>query len=55
MTIGLGRVTHALIGAEVIHKPSGRFGTVAKVAPPDGVYVDFGGQTQYLDAEELRQ
>lgn len=52
---GLGRVTERFVGAEVMHKPSGRFGTVSKVVSPDGVYVDFGDQTEYLDAEELRQ
>ncbi len=52
---GLGFVTERLIGAEVMHKPSGRFGTVTKVVPPDGVYVDFGSRTEYLDAEDLRQ
>ncbi len=36
-----------------MHKPSGRFGTVTKVIPPDGVYVDFGEVTELLDSEMI--
>ncbi|WP_156751354.1 hypothetical protein [Mycobacterium sp. 1245111.1] len=52
---GLGRVSHRMIGKVVSHKPSGRLGMIVKVSPPDGVYVDFNGETEFLDSEDLKE
>ncbi|WP_157923469.1 hypothetical protein [Mycolicibacterium peregrinum] len=55
MSMGLGRVTHALVGAEVMHKPSGALVTIEQVSPPSGVYVDFGKGPELHDAEDFRR
>lgn len=55
MNVGLGKVTHSLIGAEVMHKPSGEMVTVERVLPPSGVYVDFGAGPELHDAQDFRR
>lgn len=52
---GLGQVGYWLIGAEVMHKPSGQFVTIERIAPPNGVYVDLGDGTQRYEAEDFKQ
>lgn len=51
----MDEVTHRLIGAEVMHKPSGEMVTIQRVSPPTGVYVDFGNGLELHDCEDFRQ
>lgn len=52
---GLGNVDRWLVGGEVMHKPSGKFGVVTDVLPPTGVYVDLGDGPELHDSEDFRQ